>query len=102
MKKNRKKYRKKDDFLVVEDGMETRIYFDPKKFSISEHEVEMAVYLSVYGGYCTGAWLCRLAYGEIRLYFNPLCQGKKARKEVIDRMINVIDSQSIDITEEDD
>ena len=100
MKKKKNKIRSR--FIVMDDIMEVKIYFCPKGFSISEHEVEMTVYTMVYGGYCTGAELHRLMNGEVRLYFNPTYHGKKARRKAIGQMINVIDAQSIQIGEEED
>lgn len=88
-------------FVVLDDETEVKIYFYPKAFSVSEHEVEMTIYTMLYDGYCTGAELSRLMNGEVRLYFNPIHHGKKIRKKATRQIINVIDAAYNDICEED-
>ena len=35
-------------FVVLDDETEVKIYFYPKAFSVSEHEVEMTIYTMLY------------------------------------------------------
>lgn len=71
---------------VREDYDEVKIIFRPKDFTVNKAEVMTTIDSLVFANRCTGADSDRLAHGDLRVFFNPVCHTAEDRCYVIEKL----------------
>ena len=78
--------------VIEEYNNEVIFYFHPSVYRLEEGEAEVLKTINSLSwmGRITGYDLERFQKGEVRIYFNPLCQTSDSREEAIAEMLNSI------------
>lgn len=79
-------------FIVQSDRFEAKIFFNPAVFDPKIDEVTKAIHSLLYDGNCTGCDISRIRKGEVKIYFNPFCQGEHEETLAIEKLTEVIRS----------